>query len=215
MIADRWNRAREEMVSRQLASRDIRDERVLSAFRKVPRHEFVPPDMREGAYADHPLPIGSGQTISQPYMVALMTQCLEIEEGDRVLEIGTGSGYQAAILAELAREVYSVERHGDLAEKASRLLSRYPNVVIRVGDGTEGWPEHAPYNGIIVTAGAPDAPQPLLDQLAEGGRLVVPVGGSFSQTLVVYTRKGDSFGKKPVCGCVFVPLLGKHGWRER
>ncbi|MDP8248137.1 MAG: protein-L-isoaspartate(D-aspartate) O-methyltransferase [Candidatus Tritonobacter lacicola] len=213
MTGDRWRREREDMVARQLMARDIRNERVLEAFRAVPRHEFVPPDMRSGAYADHPLPIGSGQTISQPYMVALMTQCLELTGGERVLEIGTGSGYQAAILAVLAREVYTVERHESLAMRASPLLDVYPNVHVKVGDGTEGWPEHAPYDGIIVTAGAPEAPPPLMDQLADGGRLVIPVGGSFSQTLMVFTRRGKRCDKRTVCGCVFVPLVGKHGWK--
>ena len=214
MIENGRRRAREEMVARQLAARDIRDERVLEAFRRVPRHRFVPPEIRASAYVDHPMPIGSGQTISQPYMVALMTQCLELEGAERVLEIGTGSGYQAAILAELAREVYSIERQESLAARASAVLDGYPNIHITVGDGTEGWPEHAPYDGIIVTAGAPDAPPPLLDQLADGGRLVIPVGGSFSQTLLVYTRRGAIFDDRAVCGCVFVPLIGKYGWKK-
>ena len=214
MVDDRWHGERERMVALQLMARDIRDESVLRAFRKVPRHEFIPSEMRAEAYADHPLPIGAGQTISQPYMVALMTQCLELSGDERVLEIGTGSGYQAAILAGLAREVYSIERQESLAARASAVLDGYPNIHITVGDGTEGWPEHAPYGGIIVTAGAPDVPLPLLDQLAEGGRLVIPVGGSFSQTLMVCTRRGDRIEKISVCGCVFVPLVGKHGWEE-
>ena len=214
MTEDRWIREREEMVTRHLETRDISDGRVIEAFRKVPRHEFIPPELKAESYADHPLPIGSGQTISQPYIVALMTQCLELVGAEKVLEIGTGSGYQAAILAELAREVYTVERYDDLADRASAILGKYQNVHVRIGDGTEGWPEHAPYDGIIVTAGAPGAPQPLLDQLTDGGRLVIPVGGSFSQTLVVYKRHGEVFDETTVCGCVFVPLVGKYGWKR-
>ncbi|MDD5556250.1 MAG: protein-L-isoaspartate(D-aspartate) O-methyltransferase [bacterium] len=207
---------RERMVERQLEPRGINDPRVLAAFRTVPRHRFLPPDMAHAAYADHPLPIGEGQTISQPYMVALMTQCMEVRPGDRVLEIGTGSGYQAAILAELGAEVYTIERIASLSERSGELLDAlgYGTVRLRVGDGTLGWPEAAPFDGIIVTAGAPRVPEPLVGQLAEGGRLVIPVGGGWSQDLIVVRKAGGRLTEEEVCGCVFVPLLGKHGWNK-
>lgn len=210
-------RLREEMVARQLAPRRIRDQRVLSAFRQVPRHLFAPgADLRE-AYADHPLPIGEGQTISQPYMVALMTQCLELTGGEKVLEIGTGSGYQAAILSRLAAEVYTVERIASLAERTGELFRRlgYGNISIRVGDGTLGWPEFSPYDAIIVTAGSPGVPPPLVEQLADGGKLVIPAGSGYSQRLLVLERRGEKIIERDEGGCVFVPLVGEHGWKER
>ncbi len=204
------------MVDEQIASRGIRDIRVLNAMSKIPRHLFVEEALHGQAYNDYPLPIGEKQTISQPYMVALMTEALEIKGDERVLEIGTGSGYQAAILAELAEWVYSVERIRSLANKARKLLEELNcyNVEIRVSDGTNGWKEKAPYQAITVTAGTPEIPQPLLDQLAPGGRLVVPVGNAFSQTLVRVLRTKRGFKQEDMGGCHFVKLIGKHGWDE-
>jgi protein-L-isoaspartate(D-aspartate) O-methyltransferase len=204
------------MVESQLARRGIRDKRVLDAMRQVPRHLFIPEDMRGLAYCDGPLPIGHGQTISQPYIVALMTELLELTGQERVLEIGTGSGYQAAILSHLVHQVYSIERHAVLAQQAEKVLAQlgYDNVVVRVGDGTLGWPEHSPYEAIIVTAAAPDVPQPLIDQLADGGRLVAPVGSRWSQALVKMKRQGDLLVKEHLTAVAFVPLVGKHSWRE-
>ncbi len=197
--------------------RGISDQRVIDVFRRVPRHEFVPEDVASSAYEDYPLPIGEGQTISQPYMVALMTECLGLKGDERVLEIGTGSGYQLAILAELAREVYSVERVTILADRAANTLRRlgYTNFEVKSGDGTLGWEEHRPYDGIMVTAGAPKVPGNLLRQLREGGKLVIPVGGGFGQVLSIVERKGGGSRATEVCGCVFVPLIGKEGWSGR
>lgn len=211
-----YDRARERMVQSQIEARGIKDPRVLDAMRQVPRHLFVPVDMRGSAYRDSPLPIGEGQTISQPYIVALMTEMLELSGEERVLEIGTGSGYQSAILSLLAREVYTVERLPNLAQRAEEVLRQlgYTNVHIRVGDGTLGWPEHAPYEAIIVTAASPEVPAPLLDQLADGGRLVAPVGPRWNQTLVRVRREGDRFRRERLTAVAFVPLVGKHGWRE-
>jgi protein-L-isoaspartate(D-aspartate) O-methyltransferase len=205
---------RELMVVQQLIPRGIQEEKVLDAFRKVLRHEFVPEEFRSSAYNDYPLPIGDKQTISQPYMVALMTECLALKGGERVLEIGTGSGYQMAILAEIAGEVYSVERFGSLAAAAEATLTRlgYTNCTIKTGDGTLGCEEHAPYDGIVVTAGAPGIPDSLVRQLKVGGRLVIPIGGRFSQVLTVVEKTGGPIRVEEVCGCVFVPLVGKDGW---
>ncbi|MEA1928357.1 MAG: protein-L-isoaspartate(D-aspartate) O-methyltransferase [Candidatus Auribacterota bacterium] len=208
---------REMMVARQMEPRGITDDRVLRAFLEVPREEFIPgADLRE-AYGDHPLPIGNGQTISQPYMVAVMTQCLELRGEEKVLEIGTGSGYQAAILSRLARTVYSVERIEEIAQRTKGLLQRnnYDNVHISVGDGTLGWPEFAPYDGIIVTAGSPGIPGPLVEQLAEDGRLVIPAGSGYSQRLLVLTRRDGEIRQRDEGGCVFVPLIGEYGWKNR
>ena len=211
-----YQKEREQMVETQLLRRGIKDKRVLDAMRQVPRHLFMPEDMRGLAYCDGPLPIGHGQTISQPYIVALMTELLELHGQEKVLEIGTGSGYQAAILSRLAREVYTIERHAALAQQAEKVLAQlgYDNVMIIVSDGTLGWPEHAPYEAIIVTAAAPDVPQPLLDQLADGGRLVAPVGSRWSQSLVKVKRQGDLLTRERLTPVAFVPLVGKHGWRE-
>jgi protein-L-isoaspartate(D-aspartate) O-methyltransferase len=209
-----YEKEREQMVESQLALRGIKDKRVLNAMRQVPRHLFVPTDTRGLAYCDGPLPIGHGQTISQPYIVALMTELLELTGQEKVLELGTGSGYQAAILSRLVRRVYSMERHAALAEQAKKVLARlgYDNVVIGVGDGTLGWPEHSPYEAIIVTAAAPDIPQPLTEQLADGGRLVAPVGSRWSQVLVKVKRQGETLVRKHLTAVAFVPLVGKHGW---
>lgn len=204
------------MVERDLAARDIKDQRVLDAFLKVPRDRFVPKDRRYESYDDHPVRIGRGQTISQPYMVAFMTQALELGGDGRVLEIGTGSGYQAAILAELAREVYSAERVPELAERARGTLKGlgYGNVRFRVGDGTEGWPEESPFERIIVTAAARSVPESLLRQLADGGILVMPVGPESGQVLHVVRRKGEDLTTTTTCPCIFVKLIGKEGWEE-
>jgi protein-L-isoaspartate(D-aspartate) O-methyltransferase len=209
-----FTEAREAMVAHQLVPRGIRNPRVLTAMRTVPRQEFVAKTFQTEAYADCPLPIGDGQTISQPYMVALMTELLDIPTDATVLEIGTGSGYQTAILAELARQVYTVERIATLSTRAADILTelRYPNVTFCVGDGTLGWPEHAPYAGIIVTAGAPAVPPQLLAQLQNHGKLVIPVGDHYSQVLQVITKHTDRVETTTSCHCVFVRLIGKDGW---
>jgi protein-L-isoaspartate(D-aspartate) O-methyltransferase len=206
---------REYMVRTQLIPRGIRDERVLAAMRKVPRHLFVDEAMQYRAYDDMALSIGEGQTISQPYMVAVMTELLELKGHEKVLEIGTGSGYQAAILAELAREVYSVERIASLAGLAEERLHAigYRNVHIRVDDGTMGWSEESPFDRIIITAGAPKVPEPLTGQLSEDGILLAPVGDRFSQQLVKIIRRKGAMTEELHTMCVFVPLIGKHGWR--
>lgn len=206
--------SRKAMVDLQCRARGVREERVLAALLKVPRHEFVQGALKERAYDDYPLPVGEGQTISQPYMVALMTECLRLSGEERVLEIGTGSGYQAAVLAELALEVYTIERFEDLAQRARLVLEElgYQNVQAVVGDGSEGYPDAAPYDRIIVTAAAPDITRPWLDQLKDGGRLVVPLGDRWSQNLTIVTKRGDKTSQETICGCVFVPLVGKHGW---
>lgn len=209
-----YDTARIAMVERQLIPRGIAAPRVLDALRTVPRHLFVEEALQEGAYEDHPLPIGEGQTISQPYMVALMTQLLDVTENDTVLEIGTGSGYQTAILAMLAKQVYTIERLAGLAGKTRILFDRlkYYNIRIRVGDGTQGWKEFAPYDRIIVTAGAPAVPEPLIEQLADNGKLIIPVGTHVSQILNVLTKQGGKIELTTSCPCVFVKLIGKHGW---
>ena len=202
---------RDAMVDRQIAARGVSDGRVLQALRAVPRHRFVPERLARSAYADNPLPIGEGQTISQPYIVALMTETLGVEEDDRVLEIGTGSAYQAAVLAELAAEVYSIEIRGPLAESAAALLREleYANVRTRHADGYYGWPEAAPFDHIMITAAVDHVPPPLLEQLADGGRLVLPLGNPFAhQSLVVVTRTGDGFRLREILGVLFVPMTG-------
>jgi protein-L-isoaspartate(D-aspartate) O-methyltransferase len=210
-----WTAARTRMVETQLKPRGIRCPRVLDAFLKVPRHHFVPQKLQPDAYRDCPLPIGEGQTISQPYMVASMTEALAVEPGLRVLEIGTGSGYQAAILAELGAEVYSVERIPSLAEQARQRLEELGyQVHLRIGDGTLGWPEEAPFDRIIVTAGAPSLPPPLAEQLAVGGRLVIPIDEGFSQVLCVYRRDQDRLHEERREHCTFVPLIGEFGWKR-
>lgn len=204
------------MVEKQLMSRGIHAPHVLEAMRKVPRHFFVEEMFEDGAYEDHPIPIGEGQTISQPYMVALMTELLEVTKDSVVLEIGTGSGYQTAILAELAKQVYTIERIATLAEKARKVLERlkYSNIQVHVGDGTLGWSEYTPYDRIIVTAGAPVVPKALIEQLADGGKLVIPVGNRVSQVLEVITKHGARLDTQTSCHCVFVKLIGKDGWES-
>jgi len=206
--------ARERMVQSQLVPRGIRDPRVIATLRKVPRHLFVEEALQGQAYGDFPLPIGEQQTISQPYIVALMTEALELTGSEKVLEIGTGSGYQAAILAELADRVFSIERLSGLASRARKVLAelRYFNVQIKIADGTLGWPEEAPFDAIVVTAGSPGVPRPLLDQLAEGGRLVIPVGDEYSQNLTRVTKSAKGLHYDYYGGCRFVRLVGSYGW---
>ncbi|UCD70468.1 MAG: protein-L-isoaspartate(D-aspartate) O-methyltransferase [Syntrophobacterales bacterium] len=210
-----FSRSRKRMVDEQIASRGIENVRLLDALNNIPRHLFVEEALQDQAYNDYPLPIGEKQTISQPYMVALMTEALELRGGERVLEIGTGSGYQAAILAELAEWVYSIERIRSLANRARKILCElnYYNIEIRVSDGTRGWKEKAPFQAITVTAGAPEVPQPLVDQLAVGGRLVVPIGDVFSQTLIRVIRTEEGIEREDLGGCHFVRLIGKYGWQ--
>lgn len=203
---------RRRMVEGQIKGRGLLEPRLLSAFECVPRHPFVLESDQYLAYDDTPLPIGFGQTISQPYIVALMTDLLQLDGDECVLEVGTGSGYQAAILAHMAREVHTIEFLPRLADRAKKLLVGYPNVHCHVGDGSLGWPDASPYQGILVAAAAPKVPQPLLDQLKDGGRLVLPVGKSDYQFLEVWTRQGDEFDCRREVGVAFVPLKGKHGW---
>lgn len=214
MTLSSFNSLRNHMVEAHLRARGIVDERVLEAMADVPRHLFVPDELRSRAYDDRPLDIGHGQTISQPYMVALMTQELRVRPQDRVLEIGTGSGYQTAILSLLAAEVVTIERVQALALEAENRLAElgYENVTVEVGDGTLGCSEQVPFDGIMVTAGAPDIPRALKNQLADGGRLVCPVGPRDVQQLVVVSRNGEVFRERMGTGCVFVPLIGVQGW---
>ena len=202
------------MVKRQLKNRGICDDLLLAAFLRVPRHEFVTENLREQAYADSPLPIGHGQTISQPYMVAVMTGLAQLKPGYRALEIGTGSGYQTAILAEMVSAVYTVERLPEIAEQARQTLRRldYTNIHFEVADGTLGWEAAGPFDAILVTAGAPEIPAPFLDQLALGGRLVVPIEEGHSQVLYRVKRTAEGFDKERGVRCTFVPLIGQHGW---
>jgi len=212
----KFRRLREKMVSTQIEARGIHDQRVLEAMRKVARHLFVGEALQDQAYGDFPLPIGEGQTISQPYIVAEMTQGLELTKDDRVLEIGTGSGYQTTILAELALRVYTIERVRKLFITARKLLDQlgYHNIIAECSDGTLGWPDESPFEGIIVTAGAPEVPEKLVQQLTIGGRMVIPVGNRFSQTLLKIRRDEDGVHKTDLGGCRFVKLIGKHGWKE-
>lgn len=215
---DRYEKQRKKMVDAQIRSRGIGDARVLRAMEKIPRHLFVDEGLIDQAYNDSPLPIGEKQTISQPYIVALMTEALELGGREKVLELGTGSGYQAAILAELADRVFTIERIASLAQKARRLLEslNYYNVVIRVGDGTYGWREESPFDAILVAAGSPSIPRMLVEQLAVGGRLVIPVGGRYTQNLIKLTRLSenpDDVRQEDLGGCRFVSLIGEHGWK--
>lgn len=213
-MIDLTQSARLKMVKDQLQDRDIKDIRVLQAMSKVPRHLFIPPSMRHRAYINGALPIEENQTISQPYMVALMTQALEIKGGEKVLELGTGSGYQAAVLAEMGAKVYSIERIPKLATQARKLLEElgYHNVAVIAGDGTLGWQEYAPFDRIIVTAAAPDVL--LLNQLKDGGIMAVPIGDKDRQTLKIFRKIGEKYSSVDSVGCVFVPLIGIHGWKK-
>ena len=207
---------RQRMVREQIIARGVHDRRVLEALLQVPRHRFVPAEYADMAYSDGPLPIGQGQTISQPYIVALMSALLELQGEETVLEVGTGSGYQAAVLAHLAQTVHTVERHAALAEQARQTLEELGlhNVTVHLGDGSLGLAGYAPYQAIMVTAAAPVVPQPLLDQLAEGGRLVIPVGGHGSQMLERWRRQGSHFDQEDALAVAFVPLRGAHGWKD-
>jgi len=214
--ADGYRDQRLLMVQEQLRARGIRDERVMEAMARVPRHEFVRPEDRDEAYEDHPLPIGEGQTISQPFVVAAMLEALALRPEDVALEVGTGSGYETAVLAELVRTVYSIERIASLAERARKVLERlgYSSVTVVQGDGSQGLPQAAPFDAIVVSAAAPRLPQPLMDQLRDGGRLVIPVGSGFAQELQLVRKIGDSSTVLYLDGVRFVPLIGREGFRE-
>ena len=208
--------AREKMVKDQLVARGIKDERVLQVMGKVPRHLFIEEALAGEAYNDHPVPIGEKQTISQPYIVALMTEALELKKDENTLEIGTGSGYQTAILAELSSRVYTIERIEFPLMNARKILAKlgYTNILFKIFDGTTGWRKYAPFDTIMVTAGAPDLPKPLIDQLADNGRMVIPIGDRYSQELIKIIRKGKSLKQKNLGGCRFVNLIGIHGWQD-
>jgi protein-L-isoaspartate(D-aspartate) O-methyltransferase len=210
-----FKQLRENMVRTQLVSRGIKDKRLLEAMRRVPRHLFVGEAIEERAYDDMALSIGEGQTISQPYMVAVMTELLELRGNEKVLEVGTGSGYQAVILAELAKTVFTIERIAALAERAEEKFRslRYSNIFVKVGDGTLGYPEQAPFDRIIITAGTPEIPKPLIDQLAEEGIAVGPVGDRFSQQLIKIRKSHGKTSEEFSTPCVFVPLIGAYGWK--
>lgn len=214
MKENNFEQSRRDMVETQLKRRGIDSPKVLEAFLNVPRENFIPEKSRKYAYNDSPLPVGYGQTISQPYIVALMTQLLEIKKNDKVLEIGSGSGYQAAILSFIGAKVFSVERIKELREIARSNCENagFTDVAVVEGDGTLGFKEHAPFDAIIVTAGAPSVPEPLKEQLVDGGRLVIPVGSSFLQDLLRIRKIKNKYEEERICGCMFVPLIGKHGW---
>ncbi|MDD4910172.1 MAG: protein-L-isoaspartate(D-aspartate) O-methyltransferase [Candidatus Omnitrophica bacterium] len=204
--------SRKRMVEEQLMRRGISDRKVLELFGRVERHKFVPEGLRSSAYGDFPLAIGEGQTISQPYIVALMTESLRLRETDKVLEIGTGSGYQTVFLAELAKDVYTVEKYDSLSGRAKEIFDGlgYKNIKVRVGDGTDGWREFAPYDKIIVTAAATEVPKPLIEQLKAGGRLLIPIGERYSQVLTAVDKEKEGAREEKICGCVFVPLQGSY-----
>ncbi|SDO47615.1 protein-L-isoaspartate(D-aspartate) O-methyltransferase [Desulforhopalus singaporensis] len=213
-MMDQYQKARLRMVQEQLLSRDIVDQRVLKTMEEVPRHWFVDDAMRVRAYGDHPLPIGAGQTISQPYIVASMTQSLRLKGDETVLEIGTGSGYQAAVLSRLCRQVYTVERVNSLLVSARKVFDklRYYNIQAKFDDGTLGWPEKGPFDAIIVTAGGPEIPEPLVEQLSENGRLIIPVGDQHVQELQLLEKKDGRVTVTTLAGVRFVNLVGKYGW---
>ncbi len=213
---DAFRIARAKMVETQLIPRGIHDKRVLEAMNRVPRHLFVDEALKDQAYSDHPLPIAEGQTISQPYIVALMTQELGLKGNEKVLEIGTGSGYQAAVLAELAKRVYSVERKSALLARARRLFDElgYTNILLKLDDGTWGWKSEAPFDAIIVTAAAPSVAQPLIDQLADPGVMIIPVGDEYSQTLTKIIKRDGEIYAQELGGVRFVKLIGDHGWKS-
>ena len=212
----KYERQRDKMVEKQLIPRGITDPKVLAAFRKVPRHLFVSEALMDQAYGDFPLPIGEQQTISQPFIVAEMTQALQLDKDDRVLEIGTGSGYQTVILAEITFRVYTIERIHSLLIKARRLFDKlcYHNIVTKYSDGTTGWTDESPFDAILVTAGAPEIPEVLVDQLAMGGRMVLPVGDQYSQNLIMLYKNEDGIHETNLGGCRFVKLVGEHGWDQ-
>jgi protein-L-isoaspartate(D-aspartate) O-methyltransferase len=210
-----YDSKRREMVETQLKSRDIVDARVIKAMLEVPRHEFVPPELKDVAYGDFPLPIGEEQTISQPYIVALMTQELCLRGDEKVLEVGAGSGYQAAILSRIAKKVFTVERNAKLAEHCEKTLGKlsYLNATVVVGDGSTGLAKQAPFDAIIVTAGCPNVPKQLKEQLKVGGRMVIPVGDRLTQVLISMRKTKDGFDERKICDCAFVPLIGEEGWK--
>jgi protein-L-isoaspartate(D-aspartate) O-methyltransferase len=210
----RFESLRRRMVEEHLAGQGIRDGRVLDAFLRVPRHRFVPPEFADQAYDNHPLAIGQGQTISQPWMVACMTEALSLRGGEKVLEVGSGSGYQTAILKALQANVYTMERLPDLSERAKAAVENagFPGAWYRVGDGSRGWPEEAPFDRVIVTAGAPTMPVSLVEQLREGGSMVIPVGGEEEQELLLVRRERGRVTRERICACVFVKLRGEEGW---
>jgi protein-L-isoaspartate(D-aspartate) O-methyltransferase len=214
MKIDPFARERENMVSVQIAGRGIVDERILKAMRTIPRHLFVPQENQQNAYEDFPLPIGYQQTISQPYIVAFMTNILDLQGNEQVLEVGTGSGYQAAVLSLLVKKVHTLERIPELADRARQTLQvlGIKNVEVHVGDGSLGWPQDAPYQAILVTAAAPAAPQALLDQLESGGRMIIPVGGQFQQVLELWRKETEGLKSESILPVAFVPLKGKQGW---
>jgi protein-L-isoaspartate(D-aspartate) O-methyltransferase len=211
------NSKRQYMVDTQIIPRGIKNPRVIEAMLKIPRHLFLDEALWPQAYEDHPLPIGEKQTISQPYIVALMTEALRLTGKEKILEIGSGSGYQTAVLAELAEQVYTIERIPTIAKRARKIFDQlqYRNIVITIGDGTSGWKEHSPYDCIIVTAASPSTPRPLFEQLVTGGRLVIPIGDEFNQELMVYVKEdGKEFKEENYGGCRFVKLVGEHGWKK-
>lgn len=213
---NRYTRQRQRMVESQIRSRGIKDPKVLRALMDIPRHRFIEEALWEKAYGDYPLPIGENQTISQPYTVAVMTEALKLTGDEKVLELGTGSGYQTAVLTKLCEKVYSIERIASLAKKARRNLDAIGiyNVEIRVGDGTRGWSHQAPFDAILVAAGSPDVPQTLLKQLADKGRMVIPTGDSNTQTMKRITKKGDDYDEKNLGEFRFVDLIGEYGWKR-
>jgi len=215
-MRDDFALARERMVKDQLRARGIRDEGVLQVMGKIPRHLFIEEALADEAYDDHPVPIGEKQTISQPYIVALMTEALELTGKENTLEIGTGSGYQTAILAELSNSVYTIDRIESLLLNARKILAQlgYDNIVFKVFDGTMGWEDCSPFDAIMVTAGSPSLPRPLLDQLADNGRMIIPVGDRHTQELIKVIRRGRRLEQESLGGCRFVNLIGVHGWRD-